>query len=229
MKTLRPQRAALLQYLRSLPLFSQLDPAQLDRLAAHAQLRSYARGERVFDAGSQPLHLLGLVRGALRVQRCLPDGREKVVHLLAAPTLVGEAPTLLGEPLPADGVCTEECLVVAVQRSLLLDVAKQDPEIPWRVVGGLLQRLRQLTGALATHARRSATSRVASYLLGCAQTSTHVALPAAKKDVANYLGLRPESFSRALRGLQQRGALQVEGDSVRVLDRHALERALDEA
>lgn len=229
MKTLRPRRGVVRQYLQSLPLFDSLAPAQLEGLAERSILRSYTKGEQVFEAGTLGLYLHGLLRGSLRVVRRLPDGRAKVLHLVTGPALVGEAPTLLGEPFPADAVCSEECLVLAVERSCLLQAAAEDPDLPWRLMGGLLGRLRQLTGALATHARKSSTARVASYLLGCTQASGSVELPAAKKDVANYLGLRPESFSRALRDLQDRGALSVDGETVRVDDRAALERALDES
>ena len=230
MKTLVPRPGVVAGYLAGLEPFRALPAPSLEALAAGASLRLLERGELLFRQDEPAAALHCLVRVSVRVLRSLPDGREKVIHLQQAPCLLAEAPVFMGTTFPSTAECNEECLVLVLPRTHLLAAARQDPELPWRLVAQLFQRLRQLTGSLATHARRSAAARVATYLLDLAAAAGQdtLELPAAKKDVASYLGLRPESFSRALALLQQQGAIAVSEGQVRLIDREALEQAGEE-
>ncbi len=229
MKTLKPAPGVVAGHLAALPAFRGLAAADRERIAADSLLRMYARGEAIFHAGEPAASLAVLVRGSVRVLRARPDGHEKVVHLLAAPCLVAEVPTLTGEPLPATALCGEECVVVAIPRTVLVEAVRRDPELALRVLAAVFERLQELTRALARHGQRGAAARVGAWLLGLARDGTTGVLPAAKKDVADYLGLQPESFSRALAVLREEGAVEVDGDAFRILDRGVLEAVLEDA
>ncbi len=228
MRTLQPPDEVIARYLKPLPLFEGFGGAELLRLASQTFLRTYDKGDWLFFAETPADELLCLLRGSVRICRPLPDGREKVLHLLSGPCLLAEAPTLLGESFPAGAQAGDECLVAAVPRSALLRAAETQPNLPWRIIAALFRRLQELTQSLAGHAQKSASTRVASYLLGLAAGSPDLALPAAKKDVANYLGLRAESFSRALATLQKSGAIEVADEQIRITDLAALEAELAE-
>lgn len=200
----------------------------MDVIAASAFLRMYERGEVLFEAGQSALDLVCLMRGSVRLVQWLPDGQEKVIHLLQGPALVAEAPPLLGEPYPATATTTESCVVVAVPRVALLQAAQKNPEIPWKMMAALFLRLKELTGSLRSHGQKNATSRLGSYLLGISEDRPYADLPAPKKDVASFLGLRPESLSRALAVLQEEGAITVREQRIDILDRERLQSFLDE-
>jgi CRP-like cAMP-binding protein len=225
-KTLKPTPGVVAGHLAAIPAFRGLSDEDRERIAAESSLRLYARGETLFRAGDAAASLVVLVRGSVRVLRARPDGHDKVVHLLTAPCLVAEVPTLTGEALPASAVCGEECVVVAIPRTVLVEAVRRDPELALRILAAVFDRLQQLTRALARHGQRGAAARVGAWLLGLARDGDGGVLPAAKKDVADYLGLKPESFSRALAVLREEGAVQVEDDTFRILDRTALEAVL---
>ncbi|MBN1335854.1 MAG: Crp/Fnr family transcriptional regulator [Deltaproteobacteria bacterium] len=222
---MQPAAGVVARHLATLPAFRGLNASDRERIAAEAFLRMYTRGEALFHVGDPATALLGLVRGSARVLRTRPDGQEKVVHLLTAPVLVAEVPTLTGEALPATAVCGEDCMVVAIPRTVLVDAVRKDPEFALRILAVVFDRLQQLTRALARHGQRNAAARVGAWIL--ARDAPSGVLPAAKKDVADYLGLQPETFSRALAVLRTEGGVEVEGDAFRILDRSALERFLN--
>lgn len=226
MKTLHPAPGVIETHLRSLPLFAGLPSGDVARVAEGALLRLYEREEDLFREGDEARDLFCLVQGVARALRTGPGGKEKVLHLATAPGLVGEVPTMAGRPFPATARCTEECTVMVVPRRALLDLARRDPEILLRVLASSLMRLKELAGLLAEHGERSALVRVASYLLGHLQQGA-VDLPAPKKDVANLLGLTPETFSRALAVLRDDGAIEVDESTVHVLRREEIERLLE--
>ena len=228
MKTLRPRQGVLARHIGSLPMFSGLSEADRETLADQASLRSYDRGEALFEMGDATLCLFGVVEGSVRLVRPDPGGREKVLHLAAAPNTVAELPVMMKRPFPATALCNDACTVVVVARAGLLDLAEHDNDFLMRLLGTAMARLQHLTAALARHGHKSAVVRVAAYLRGMSEGCACIELPAAKKDVANYLGLQPESFSRALASLREAGAIEVEEHLVRIVDRGALERCIQD-
>lgn len=226
MRTLRPQPGVVGRHLARLPAFRDLSADDLAGLEAHALLRSYEKGELLFRTGEQPQALHCLVAGSLRIVRRAADGREKVIHLHTAPVLVAEAPSLLGQPYPADAELQEDALVVSIPRTELAALSKERPELAWRIIAHLFERLRELTRSVAAHTHQSAGERVAAYLLGRADDEGVVSLPAAKKDIASFLGIRPESFSRTLAALQKEGIISVDEQVIRICDTDALRTML---
>ena len=228
MKTLRPQPGVIESHIGRIPVFAGLSASDLGILAERALLRLYTPGERLLEQGQPADDLFCVASGAVRVVLMMSGGREKVVHLMTGPGLVAEVPVMMGQEFPATAICTEPCSVVVVPRRALVELVRRDGELPLRMLASAMSRLRQLTGLLADHGQRSAAVRVASFLLGAAGSGAEVNLRAAKKDVASYLGLQPESLSRALGSLRRVGAIEVADQDIRILDRRPLEEALAE-
>ena len=226
MKTLQPNPGVIARHLAALPVFKGLDPGQLDGIAAGSRLCMADKEERLFWTDAPAEILFGVVQGAVRVFRWDADGREKVIHLLKAPALVAEVPVLMGGAFPSDAVCSEDSQLVVIPRRALIEAIRSDPELPMHMLGAAFGRMRELTRSLVTHGQKNAVTRVAAYLLGLSHGSDEVQLPSAKKDVANYLGLQPESFSRALATLKRRGAITVLDRTVQIEDRAGLESFL---
>ncbi len=221
MKTLQPEPQALRAYIRRVPLFADCSPQDVDSLAATTMLLSFERGEHVFMAGQTPECLYVLVAGSAQVHRILPDGTQKNLHLFHAVALLGEAAVFMGIPYPASCLIHEDSLVLCFSRPKLMDLMARDPGFSWRLVGQLYRKLDEFASMLAAHSQKSAVVRLASYLLGLAAPhppaagrSVRIELPAPKKDIANYLGIRPESLSRTFSHLEKAGAIRVDGQTV---------------
>jgi CRP/FNR family transcriptional regulator, dissimilatory nitrate respiration regulator len=230
MKTLQPKPGVVANHLAGLPVFSVLGLDDRELLASQALLKLYDRGESLFERGQPADRLFCVVHGAIRVVRRGPGGREKVIHLLEGPALVAEVPVLTGIDYPASADCAEPCTVLVLPRTALLEGFRRDQDLAMKLLGAAMARMHELTASLAAHGQRSGAMRVASYLLGLAHTQgERLSLPAAKKDVACFLGLQPESFSRALGSLKKEGIIEVDEQQVGILDRAALERMLAES
>lgn len=230
MKTLQPRPGVIASHLSRQPVFSALDPEDREVLAAEASLRLYDQGEILFEEGQPADRLFGVVHGAVRVARRGPGGRPKVIHLLEAPALVAEVPVLMGIDFPASTECVEPCTVLVLPRAALLRAFRCHEELALRLLAAAMTRLHELTRSLAAHGEKSGAARLASYLLGLGDAQgARIVLPAAKKDVACYLGLQPESFSRALASLKRAGLIEEDGEQIALLDRRGLERLLAES
>ncbi len=234
MKTLRPSAGALRSYIQRVPLFSSCSEEDLETLMPRAMLLQFDRGEHGFLAGEKACRLDALVTGSAQIYRTLPDGSMKTLHLFSPVALLAEAAVFMGIPFPASCVFPEESLTLSFPRAQLIDIVEKDPAFAWRLMGQMYKKLFEFTSVIASHSQKNAVSRVASYLLGFVQ-SAHpenatvpacVILPAPKKDIANYLGIRPESLSRTFATLEKAGAIRVDGQAITILRSEYLENIL---
>lgn len=91
-----------------------------------------------------------------------------------------------------------------------------------------IDRMERLADA---RGRATAEARVAALLVALAdtlaprRTRDHIPSGIQQRDMAELVGLRHETVCRALRALEQRGAIDREGDELRIVDRSGLEAA----
>lgn len=105
-----------------------LSEDDLNNLASHAILKSYAAGEELFHEGDQADGLYLIQSGSVTVSRMI-GGREVVLFYVAAGNYVGEMSLVSGEPRYATvraAVATEAVLIDAGRMS---DIIARNPEI----------------------------------------------------------------------------------------------------
>ena len=105
-----------------------LSEEDLNNLASHATLKSYAAGEELFHEGDQADGLYLIQSGSVTVSRMI-GGREVVLYYVAAGNYVGEWSLISGEPRYATvraAVATEAVLIDSGRMS---DIIARNPEI----------------------------------------------------------------------------------------------------
>jgi len=94
------------------------------------------------------------------------------------------------------------------------------------MLGMLSRRLHEKIGQIEALSLQSAQTRIANYLLSesrKAGSSGEFELPIGKKYVANFLSVKPETFSRALTALEQVGILSTDARKFVLTNMPALE------
>src|SRR5829696_6392729 len=86
------------RYLSTLPLFHDLAPAELARLAEGCTLRRLVRGEAVFRVGEPCEHFHVTVIGQVKLFALSPGGQEKVIELIGPGGTFAEALMFTGRP-----------------------------------------------------------------------------------------------------------------------------------
>ncbi len=172
--------------------------------------------------------------GRLKIFRLSADGSEQIVRVLGPGELVGETSVLTGQRPDDYAVALEDCQLCVFRHGDLRDLITRHPEIGWRMLATLSQRLADTERRLSSLTSRDVESRLAEYLLGLPSTwrgdLATVTLPLAKKDVASLLGTSPESLSRALASLARDGLITIgAGRSVSITQTEQLQRLVDGA
>ncbi len=198
------------------------DRARLRQIAALRRLR---RGQLLFHEGEPCGAMFVVAEGLVKVFKLAPDGRERVLNVFRPGDAFAEA-ALFGEgAYPASAQALAPTTLVALPRGPLLSLLRGDPELCFRIMASLSIKLKVLAQRLEDAAFQGVAARLAAFLLAeyRAQGRAQVRLPLAKKDLATYLAMSPETLSRLLRALRTSGAVQVRGRSLRVLEPAVLE------
>ncbi|NCF10914.1 MAG: cyclic nucleotide-binding domain-containing protein [Gammaproteobacteria bacterium] len=214
----------LLDTLRRIPLFASLDDGELTPVAHAVHRHRLQRGEILFQKGDPALGFYYLVQGQVKLALLAPDGHEKVIELLGEGMTFGEAVMFIDRPYPAYAEVLRDSELLFIPRTPLLDAIQSNPALALKLLAGLSVRLHGMVREIEALSTRNSTQRVIGYLLadrGDEDPDT-LSLPASKALIASQLNLTPETFSRVLHDLQERGLISVDRRTIHLLDRGAL-------
>ena len=214
------------RYLSVQPLFTDLSPVELDRLAAGCVLRRFARGESVFRVGEPCEEFHICVTGQVKLYALSPAGAEKVIDIIAPGQSFAEALMFTGQPYIINAQALSDALLLSVKKSTVEDEVARDPRFALRMLAGISRRLHGLVHDEEAYALHSGIQRVIGYLLrDIAEGSdapVTVSLPVSKATIASRLSLTPEYFSRVLHELEAAGLVRIDKRDVHILDAQAL-------
>jgi CRP/FNR family transcriptional regulator len=200
--------------LADVPLFAQLPPDQLDRLAAAAGSREVPADTVVAGRGEPARHLVVAETGGLTAVHETAAGHRRRLGEFPAPCAVDKAAVLDGGGHTATWVTTARSrlrFVPAAEFLALVDV----PAVRAHVFARLAGQLRAQQEDLVLTSFADAPTRVAAWLVRAG--APRVLLPGAQQGLAETLGLTRVSVNRALRTLAEEGLVAVEPGAVVVL------------
>jgi CRP/FNR family transcriptional regulator, dissimilatory nitrate respiration regulator len=212
------------QFLVNLPLFSDLTPEEIQRIA-HGTRRIYAgKGETLFTRGDRCEGFHVVLYGQVKLYVTSPQGSEKVIEIMGPGISFGEAILFMDMPYVVSAQALKDSLLLHVSKAIVFEEIDRDPRFSRRLLAGMSRKLHQLVRDVEAYSLRSGLERVIGYLLrddafsDGSTRSTSVTLPANKMIVASRLNLTPEYFSRILHELSDAGLIVMEGRAVTVPD-----------
>lgn len=206
--------------LARVPLFDQLDNAELSKVAEGTTEQHVRRGEAVFHRGEPCNGFHIMVYGQVKLIAVSPAGAEKVMRLLGPGDSFGEALMFLDKPYIVSAFALADSMLLTVAKSVLFEELSSQPLLARKMIAGLSHRLHALVSDVQSYSLRSGTQRVIGYLLQAQGDASEpaVRLEVGKNVIASRLNLTPEHFSRILNDLSSRRLIQVEGRTIKILD-----------
>lgn len=221
-----PAGSPLERRLRPHYLFRALTDAQWDALRPHVHPTKLSAGERLFEQGQRADAFFVIGTGAVKLFRESPSGLEKIMRLPRAGQSFAES-VLFSEPptFPVHARTVGESLLYRIERDRYLAMLRESFETCRAVMAQMARRIHAHWDEIEALSLHGSHARVARYLLTLSRggmDAARVRLPARKALIAGQLGLAPETLSRGLRALSDRGLISVRGHVVEVLNRSEL-------
>ena len=219
-----PPKIKTQAFLATLPLFKELAPAEIDRIAAGTTELHVPRGEILFNKGSPTTGFYVVIYGQVKLSFVTPSGQEKVVEIITPGNSFGEALMFMEKPYIVMAQSLADTMLLHVAKEVVFDEIAREPAFARKMLAGLSRRLHSLISDVESYSLQSGTQRVIGYLLrqddaqGADGGPTKLTLPVSKAIVASRLNLTPEHFSRILHELAERELIRVEGRDVHIDD-----------
>lgn len=210
-------------------LFTRLAPEQLQRVASQAELVHLIEGAPLFEQGDEAKRFYLVLSGQIKLFRLSPEGNEKVIEIYAEGYTFAEALMFLEQPrYPVCASALTDSELLSFNSKDFVAMLRESIDTCFLLMGDMSQRLHGLIKEIDDLSLQSGTRRVASYLLnlaGSGADSFELDIP--KGVMASRLSLKPETFSRIIRNLHERGILTVTRRSIEIHKRGELQAISD--
>ena len=212
--------------LTGLVLFNNLELATIAKLLQGARVVRAERGATLFVQGEPADRLFAVLEGWVKLVRETSAGQESVIGVFGRGESFAEAAAFQSGRFPVDAVVVERARLLVIPAQRFLGHLREQPEIAFNILAAMSRHLRSLVQQIEQLSTRTTVERVAGFLVSLAADEGGAAglrLPLDKALIAGRLGMRPETFSRALARLRQHGIEEVDG-RVRVASLDQLRR-----
>ncbi|MHA8137650.1 Crp/Fnr family transcriptional regulator [Lactobacillaceae bacterium Scapto_B20] len=193
------------QCVSKVPIFSELDPAELSQVSKLVHHQHLKRGNLLYQLSETNDSLYIVHHGQLKMYRLLKNGREQLIRILTPGNFTGEW-SLFQPNHPHNNYveAISDVAICKISRTDMIELLKQNPQISVQILSQMSKRLEQSEDQTATLANGSIISRIAMYLIDLNNALSNdncVELPISRKELASYLGTTPESITRNLNKL----------------------------
>ncbi len=193
---------------RNLTIFSKVPAEKVAALLKGTAPRAYAKGHMLFQQGDPADSFFIVLSGWVKLFRQTPQGDEAVVHIVSRGEAFAEAAMFLGGRYPASAQIAEDAELIRIATGPFRTWVQSEPEISYGMLAALSARLHHMVNETEQLQTRSATERVADFILKRCPVRTGsavIALPYDKSLLAARLAMKPESLSRVLAKLRKLG------------------------
>ncbi len=215
-----------LDFLRKIPYFAGLSDRELERVRPLVQERSYDRGEMVILEG-EPCRAVYFVKaGRVKVFKTSPEGKEQVLQITRPGESFNEVPVFDGDPNAASAAALDATDLYLISSEDMQRLMRDLPAMSANVIQVLAHRLRHLVALVEDLSFRQVSGRVAKILLKQVEDGAKPegAERLTQQQMATMAGTAREMVGRALKSLEQAGAIRMERGRIIILDKKILER-----
>jgi CRP-like cAMP-binding protein len=188
----------------------------------------------LFDRGQPARHFYIVVEGQVNLVLYSKTGEEKIVDMLGPGQSFAEAVMFMSAPsYPVSAVAAVPSRIARFSSTDYVAMLRESPETCLRLLGNLSQRLHMRIREIEYLTLESATHRFVRFLenrLPAGEDGpAEIQLHESRQEIASHLSMKPETLSRILRTLADRGALEVHGRNLLVPSRARLKSILEAA
>ena len=202
----------------------RLEHATREAFLVRGRHLHYEAGTLIAQEGEPCAGLFVTVSGLVRVFKASINGREQTLRYAPPGSSFNEVTVLDGgaNPTNADAVVASEVLLIS--RELMLELMDSDPAVARAMIDSLSGLYRHLMELVEDLSFRHVSDRVARVILQSVMPHRGVGAGIdtqrrlTQSEIAEMIGSTREVVARALRGLENAGAIHLERGVITILD-----------
>lgn len=216
-------------FFQSIALFSKASESSIVECERLAKDHFYKKGEFLLRSTQEQNVFLYVIRGWVKVAKESGEGEEIIVDVLTQQDYYGEQQVFQTDNIGADLAALQaltDTYIFTLPIPSLKKLTYSDPALSLGFMQHNLAKQAQMAMEIEHLSIQNASQRIGCVILRLAEVKqSHpiaLHLPYDKTILATRLGMRPETFSRALAKLCEHCDVEVSGDTIRIYDLNRL-------
>ena len=215
----------IMNFLRTVPIFQEIDQNSLIEVSKITTERSYPKGSMIILEEEYGDKLFIIQSGTVKITRVNDEGKEVILALLGSSEIFGEMAILDGESRSANVLAQEACSLFVISREDFINILKKNFKVSFALMSELAKKLRKSDLQIEALSLSDAEHRIGVSILNLAEDMgvirngkvTIQNLPF-QQDIANMAGTSRETVSRVMKSFEDRNLILKEGHTVIIPD-----------
>ncbi|MDW7675828.1 MAG: Crp/Fnr family transcriptional regulator [Bacillota bacterium] len=217
------------EFLKHVPIFSDLPDEDLERISKITIYRKYRKGMIIFMEGEPGDELYFVKAGRIKLSKLLEDGREQILHFVQKGEVFAEILLFDGGTFPATSEVMEDAEIGIIRNSDLDRLLRDCPDITIKLLKVMSKRLRRAQLQIRDLALKDTYGRMASTILKLAseygkeeRNQLEIDFSLSQQELANLIGSSRETVARILSDFKKQKLLTVNRQKITILNLQGL-------
>ena len=211
------QRNDLCSLIKNFPFLADVQEDKLKLLLENARVKKYKKGSVLLLEGDYPSTFYLILNGWVKLSKISFNGEESVIQLFSSGNTLIESSMILNTPSQVNIQTMAYSTLISIPVAAIKRLAENCQFFALNILNLLSKQLETLTSHIGNIRLKAAEERVGWFLLNLFSNnyapSNVLQLPYNKGIIASYLGMKAETFSRALNDLKKKG-FQIKNNAV---------------
>ncbi len=211
--------------LQDVPLFSELNVAQLREISEICSLKQFKKNQHIFLENDNYRGFYIVLKGSVKIYRISNEGKEYILHLRKPPQPFADVPLFEGGNYPANAQTLEDSILLFIPKNEFIELIGKNPSIALGMLAGFAKRMRKLSDKIEEISTKEVSNRLARFIFEEIEKNDSIKLEEpflrltiSKSTVASYLGTITETLSRTFKKLQDENIITMNGKKIFVKD-----------
>ncbi|MDP6042822.1 MAG: Crp/Fnr family transcriptional regulator [Dehalococcoidales bacterium] len=215
--------AVQVELLKSITYFSGLSLNELGRIKDLIFEKAADKGELVLFEGKPAEVLYFIVSGVVKVFKTSADGKEQTLYFMRPDESFNDVSVLVGGQNMANAGALVPVVLYGIRKDDLEAVIRDYPQVARNVILALSQKVERLVSLVENLSFRHVPGRVAKILLEYAGDRDGRKPRLTHQEMAAIAGTAREMIGRALKVIEEEGAVRLERQRIVITDKEALQ------
>lgn len=211
-------------------LFSQLEPAELDKLVRFARIKHAKPKEVIFNKGDLGHQLFAILNGRVQINTLSDQGKEMTLIILEGGDIFGDISVFDSRERTATATALEASELLVIEKRDFIPFLKKNPAIAIKIIAALCERLRNTDEIMEDVVFRNLPARLAKKLLALADTygedtdeGLKIKLKLSQTELGNMVSTSRESINKQIRAWEDKGIIQFDRGYITICQQEQLE------
>ena len=212
-----------IEFLKSLPYFHGLDPAQMDTIKDYFFQKSIERGEIILLEGEDDGELYFVASGAIKTFKTSASGKEQIYTIVRPGESFNDVTIFDNGTNPASAQAMSPVLLYVVKRHDFRTILENYVQVGLNTIKVLSEQVRKLVLLVEDLSFKHVIGRVGKILLDYIDDHSKPSQKLTQQEMAAMAGTAREVVARSLKSMEEDGLITLERNKIVIRNRKALE------